>query len=234
MLGYKACSYNMLDVEISRAAWKGRDGSSVRQYAGRHAKQLASPLREDAARVLRAATNLEVHADAAARAIAKFRAVFTGSETEREAARARLSAIFVYMQEQELGTAKSLASGWPYFRKRMWSELPASARKFVLGMQVPIFSCQPMPQLNETVRDVDAKPRQAKTEVMEKAGQPEACSRDDGTGGEALLGARTSREGQREWQRQRCKQGGRDLETRSMLLLRRPKRTRMKRYRGRL
>ena len=46
----KARGYNMLDVEISRSAWKGRDGGAVRQYVGRYAKQVGSTLREDAAR----------------------------------------------------------------------------------------------------------------------------------------------------------------------------------------
>ena len=143
----KARGYNMLDVEISRSAWKGRDGGTVRQYVGRYAKQVGSTLREDAARALRAATDLEVHADVVARAVAKYRAVFTGTERERQEVMQQLREVFIYMQDQDLGAVKTASNGWPYFTKTTWHFLPAPARKWLLDMDVPIFSFQPLPQL---------------------------------------------------------------------------------------
>ena len=143
----KARGYNMLDVEISRSAWKGRDGGTVRQYVGRYAKQVGSTLREDAARALRAATDLEVHADVVARAVAKYRAVFTGTERERQDVMQQLHEVFIYMQDQGLGAVKTASNGWPYFTKTMWHFLPAPAKKWLLDMDVPIFSFQPLPQI---------------------------------------------------------------------------------------
>ena len=127
----KARGYNMLDVEISRSAWKGRDGGTVRQYVGRYAKQVGSTLREDAARALRAATDLEVHADVVARAVAKYRAVFTGTERERQDVMQQLHESSYTCRTRAWAQSRLPQMAGPYFTKNSVAFLACSREEMV-------------------------------------------------------------------------------------------------------
>lgn len=64
----------MVDVEISRSAWKAREGGRVRQYVGQYSRQGDEETAE-MIRLLKSASIMTLCADMIGRAVAKYRHV---------------------------------------------------------------------------------------------------------------------------------------------------------------
>lgn len=124
----KARGYNMIDVEISRGAWRGREGARVRQYVGKFGVRCDTK-QEEICRVLRGVPGSIVCADAVAKTVARFRHVFSPERSKREGAALRLRKLFSHMECMGWGSADTAANGWPVFLKHSVADMPNSIAK---------------------------------------------------------------------------------------------------------
>ena len=141
----KARGYNMIDVEISRGAWRGREGARVRQYVGKFAARCDTE-QEEICRVLRGVPGSIVCADAVAKTVARFRHVFSPERSKREGAALRLRKLFSHMECMGWGSADTAANGWPVFLKHSVADMPNSiAKKQHADANLPGFGWVPFP-----------------------------------------------------------------------------------------
>ncbi|CAK9005086.1 Uncharacterized protein SCF082_LOCUS8446, partial [Durusdinium trenchii] len=134
----------MVDVEISRSAWKAREGGRVRQYVGQYSRQGDEETAE-MIRLLKSASSMTLCADMIGRAVAKYRHVYSNRPERREATAKQMSCIFQQMQENGWGKVEPAENGWPVFRKYELMEMDGAARKKLLEVQVPTFMWQRFP-----------------------------------------------------------------------------------------
>ena len=134
----------MVDVEISRSAWKAREGGRVRQYVGQYSRQGDEDTAE-MIRLLKSASSMTLCADMIGRAVAKYRHVYSNRPERREATAKQMSCIFQQMQENGWGKVEPAENGWPVFRKYELMEMDGAARKKLLEVQVPTFMWQRFP-----------------------------------------------------------------------------------------
>ena len=139
-----ARGYNMLDVEIARSSWKGREGHGVRKHVGKYSA-IVSEIAENTGRLLRACTGRYIYADTVARYIAKYRWVFGGGAGHRRETARALREIFEYMSNQGYGRTVAVSDGWPIFEKTAFTDLSEEARQSLTHSEVPLFSFVPFP-----------------------------------------------------------------------------------------
>ena len=155
----QARGYNVLDVEISRSAWKGREGQTVRQHVGRFAKLEADTLLQRCVRILRACPGRCIYADMVGRSVAKYRHVFSLQSCLREKARAGLLECYDFMQNQAWGEAQEACNGWPVFVKKEWGDMSPCAKRALEKADIPVFLFKSFPpELSEALVSATTHP----------------------------------------------------------------------------
>ena len=130
----------MLDVELSRSSWKGREGQTVRQHVGRYAKLESDTILQRCVRILRACPGKCIYADMVGRAVARHRHVFSPNPRLRLKTSEGLLECFEFMQSQGWGCVQQAPNGWPVFVKSDWVELTPAAKKALEKADVPVFT----------------------------------------------------------------------------------------------
>ncbi|CAE7609269.1 unnamed protein product, partial [Symbiodinium sp. CCMP2592] len=96
-----ARGFNMLDVDISRASWRAREGAGVRRSVGPF--KAAASHAQDVAVKLRATPGPVIYADVAGRNVPVFRNVYSCDAVKREDAYQKLVATGQYLERHDLG-----------------------------------------------------------------------------------------------------------------------------------
>ena len=131
-----ARGYNVLDVEISRGAWKGREGKQVRATVGIYG-ELPSRTAFSTERLLRACVGPVIYCDTAGLHCAKFRDVFHSERVRRYRAWKKLVNLFEHMERQGLVAMVQMDGQWPCFVKCPRSS--AAAQEAMRQMRLPFF-----------------------------------------------------------------------------------------------
>ena len=126
-----------MDVEISRGAWKGREGKQVRATVGTY-RNVPQSKAFTIERLLRACVGPVIYCDTAGLHLAKFRDVFHVDVNRRYRTWKKFISVFEYMETQRLGKVVRSHGRWPCFVKASASKKEVAA--VVQRLRAPSFS----------------------------------------------------------------------------------------------
>ncbi|CAE7404196.1 UBP23 [Symbiodinium sp. CCMP2592] len=137
-----ARGFNMLDVDISRASWRAREGAGVRRSVGPY-KEVVSGADavlgvQVAVKLLRASPGARVFADSAGRYVPMYRHVYSEDKAKREDAYRKLLSTCQHLERHVIGIMRASPKAWPIFIKHRWTNMSAQAQSTLRAWGVPL------------------------------------------------------------------------------------------------